>query len=63
MAAATAVAERCPVCDLPHPCPTQPACLRRWADVMLDLLPDEDHYRSDPERQDRMLFWEDPNEE
>jgi hypothetical protein len=40
MATSTAV-DRCPVCDLPNPCPTQPACLRVWGEVLLSLLPDE----------------------
>jgi hypothetical protein len=63
MAAATALGGRCPMCDLPHPCPTQFDCIRRWAYVLLDLLPDEEPYRTDPERAERITYWEYPGQE
>jgi hypothetical protein len=40
MAAATAVGDRCPVCDMPNPCPTQPQCLLLWGEVLLAMISD-----------------------
>jgi hypothetical protein len=37
MSAATAV-DRCPVCDMRHPCATQLSCLTVWADLLLAMF-------------------------
>jgi hypothetical protein len=37
VATATAV-DGCPVCGLPHPCPTQVGCLVAWGNILLALL-------------------------